>query len=171
MDRSSNVPVVIRRIAAADHDDLVSFYAGLSDESRRTRFLGASRGIGSTQSAWFCSPDHAHREGFVAVVGDGSANERIVGHICVEPDGSSAAEVAVAVAEECQGQGIGRRLVEAAVAWARAEGLRVLTASMLASNAPIQRLLTSLRLPCLTTPVGGGIVEIRIDLGRVRAAA
>ena len=155
----------------ADHDGLEVFYAGLSDESRRTRFLGWSRGIGSSQSTWFCSPDHEHREGFVAVVDGGTAGERIVGHVCIEPDDPSSAEVAIAVAEAYQGRGIGTALVEAAVAWARSEGIRILTATMLASNAPIQRLLTGLPLRCATTPLGCGIVEIRIDLENARAAA
>jgi acetyltransferase len=162
--------VRLRPIEAADTRGLLAFYAGLSEESRRTRFFAPTTGIGSGQSTWFCTPDHAHREGFVAVTGSGSA-EQIVGHVCVEPDGPAAAEVAIAVADGFQGQGIGRRLVDAAVAWARADGIRVLTASMLAGNPSIQRLLTGLRLPCLTTPVGCGVIEIRIDLGDTRTDA
>ncbi|HLO35578.1 MAG TPA: GNAT family N-acetyltransferase [Candidatus Deferrimicrobium sp.] len=163
--------VRIRRITPADHDGLQAFYAGLSDESRRTRFLGPTIGIGTNQSSYFCSPDHAHREGFVAVLETAAGPERIVGHVCVEPDGSETAEVAVAVADELQGQGIGRRLVDAAVDWARRDGFRSLNATMLADNPAIQRLLTGLGLPSVATPVGAGVIEVRIDLGVVRSAA
>ncbi len=91
--------------------------------------------------------------------------ERIVGHVCVEPDGPSCAEVAVAVADEFQGHGVGRSLVEAAVTWARQDGYDTLVATMLAGNPAIQRLLTGLDLPARTSAIGAGTIEIRIDLG------
>ena len=150
----------------ADHDRLQAFYAGLSEESRRTRFLGPTNGIGDRQSTYFCCPDHAHREGFVATMGPADGPDRIVGHVCIEPDGPDTAEVAVAVADELQGHGIGRRLVDAAVYWARSDGFRTLTATMLAGNPAIQRLLTGLGLPSTAVAIGAGVVEVRIDLGR-----
>lgn len=161
----------IRRITPHDHDGLQTFYAGLSDESRRTRFLGPTNGIGTNQSTYFCTPDHAHREGFVAVTGPAARPERIVGHVCIEPDGPTTAEVAVAVADELQNHGIGRKLVDAAVDWARRDGFRTLTATMLAGNPAIQRLLTGLGLPNVAVPLGAGVIEVRIDLGVVRSAA
>lgn len=163
--------VRIRRIRPADHDGLRDFYAGLSDESRRTRFLGATSGIGENQSTYFCTPDHAHREGFVAVIGPVGGRGRIVGHVCIEPANDSSAEVAVAVADAFQRQGIGRRLVDAAVAWARLDGIRTLVATMLGGNPAIQRLLTGLGLPTVAVPIGAGIIEVRIDLGVAHSAA
>ena len=163
--------VRIRRIAPGDHDSLRAFYASLSNESRRTRFLGSMSGIGDTQSTWFCCPDHAHREGFVATVKGPGQPDRIVGHVCIEPDGPTTAEVAVAVADELQARGVGRRLVGAAVEWARRDGFRTLTATMLANNPAIQRLLTSLGLPATARAVGAGIVEVAIDLGVADSAA
>lgn len=161
----------IRAIDPTDHLALQAFYAALSDESRRTRFLGPSRGIGSGQSAYFCTPDHDHREGFVALMGPGDRTDRIVGHVCVEPDGPNAAEIAIAVADDVQHRGIGRQLTEAAVEWARREGLAMLTATMLADNPAIQRLLSSLGLPSVATPIGAGVVEIRILLPEVPPVA
>jgi GNAT superfamily N-acetyltransferase len=169
---TSSVPTSrIRRIGPADHDRLRAFYADLSDESRRTRFLGATSGIGDEQSDWFCCPDHSHREGFVATIDQTATADRFVGHACIEPDGPSSAEIAVAVAEDARGQGIGRALVEAAVAWARRDGFVTLTATMLAANPPIQRLLTSLDLATTARSIGAGVIEIRIDLGPGRSAA
>lgn len=157
--------VRVRAIDPADQAALQSFYAGLSEESRRTRFFGPTTGIGAPQSSWFCTPDHDHREGFVAVEASATGPDRLVGHVCLEPDGPGSAEVAVAVADDLRGRGIGRRLVERAVAWARMEGLEVLTATMLAGNPAIQRLLTNLGLPSTSRPIGAGVVEIRLDLG------
>jgi GNAT superfamily N-acetyltransferase len=162
----------IRPIRPADQNALRAFYASLSPESRWTRFLGPTSGIGTGQSADFCHPDHTHREGFVAVAGPARRPDRIVGHVCVEPDGNRTSEIAVAVADDLQGRGIGRRLVEAAVSWARIDGIDALTATMLAGNPAIQRLLAGLGLPSTSRPTGAGVVQMRIDLRRgVQAAA
>ena len=167
----SNEVVLIRRIEPGDQANLQAFYAGLSEDSRRTRFFGLTAGIGAPQSSWFCTPDHDHREGFVAIVPSLSGPARLVGHVCIEPDGPGSAEVAVAVADALSGRGIGRRLVERAVVWARRDGLEQLTATMLAGNPAIQRLLIDLGLPSSSRPIGVGVVEIRLDLGSgVRSA-
>jgi GNAT superfamily N-acetyltransferase len=150
----------IRPIRPTDEAALRAFYAGLSEESRRTRFLGPAAGIGRGQSAYFCTPDHAHREGFVA-----SAGGRIVGHVCVEPEGPSCAEIAVAVADELQGRGLGRALVGAAVDWARRDGYETLCATMLGGNPAIQRLLSGLGIPSTTTTTGAGTIEMRMAIG------
>lgn len=163
-------PIRIRPIQPTDHDALRAFYAGLSDESRRTRFFAVTSGIGDRQSTWFCTPDHAHREGFVAVAGRGRGR-RLVGHVCVEPVDESTAEIAIAVADDVQGHGVGRRLTAAAVAAARADGYTRLVATMLAGNPAIQRLLHGIGLPIRSRPHGAGIVEATIELRGLRRAA
>ncbi len=164
--------IVVRPIAPADHDALRAFYAGLSEESRRSRFFAVTAGIGDRQSTWFCSPDHAHREGLVAVTGrrPGRPN-RIVGHVCLEPIDGTTAEIAVAVDDGFQGCGIGRMLVDAAVTAARADGYERLVATMLAGNPAIQRLLLGLGLPAKARAIGAGVVEATIELGRLRRVA
>ena len=101
----------------------------------------------------------------MAVVDGGpESQERIVGHLWVEPDGADTAEVAIAVADEFQHRGIGRRLMAAGAAWARRERIVRLTATTLASNAPIHRLLMGLGAPTRLRYVGGGVAEITFDL-------
>lgn len=101
----------------------------------------------------------------------GANGERIVGHLCLEPNGADAAEVAIAVADEFQHHGIGRRLLMAGAAWARGEHLTRLTAAMLAGNAPIHRLLAGLGLPTRTAYAGAGVSEVTIDLVAQSVAA
>jgi acetyltransferase len=161
----------IRPIGPADIDGLERFYAELSAEERRTRFLQVGARLSDAQAVSFCSPDHAHRDGFVAVVTEGRGHERIVGHLCLEPDGLATAEVAVAVAGEFQGYGVGRRLLAAGMAWAQHQGIRWLTATMYVDNAPIQRLLRGLGRPTIDRPLGGGVSEVRIDISEERIAA
>jgi acetyltransferase len=160
----------IRPIEPGDDDRLQAFYAGLSDESRRTRFFAPTPGIGHGQSTWFCTPDHTHREGLVAVAGQG-LGERIVGHACVEPIDERTAEIAVAVADAFQGRGIGHRLAIAATDAARADGYTRLVATMLAGNPAIQRLLHGLGLPASSRPIGAGVIQATIELGELSRAA
>jgi GNAT superfamily N-acetyltransferase len=158
-------PVRVREIHPTDALTLERFYAALSPESRRTRFFSVGSALSHGQALSFCTTDHDHREGFVAVVDGGPEGpERIVGHLCVEPNGANTAEVAIAVADEFQHRGIGRRLMAAGAAWARRERIARLTATMLVSNAPIHRLLIGLGVPTRLRYVGGGIAEITIDL-------
>jgi acetyltransferase len=163
--------VVVRPVAPWDTRELERFYAALSPDSRRRRFFAVVPGLNHAASVTFCTVDHRQREGFVAVaVVDGL--ERVVGHVCIEPDGAASAEVAVVVADDWQRRGIGRRLVRAAVEWASAVGVRRLTAAMLPGNTAIRQLLVGLDLPFDTSRDGPEVQEvaIRIDPPSLAAA-
>jgi acetyltransferase len=172
MTRGHVGPTVrIRRIRGTDTNALERFYTELSVDSRVTRFLGVTPPLDHDHTQAFCTTDHKHREGFVAVVRDGDGSERVVGHLCLEPDDADSAEIAVAVADEFQGRGIGRGLVQAAVAWARRTGLRRLDATAFATNSRIIRLLRGLGLPVRLDWRGGSTCEMSIEVGAHSAAA
>ena len=164
--------VRIRAIRPTDATELERFYTELSPDSRRTRFFTVAPRLSHVQAVSFCTTDHDHREGFVAVLDrDQSVAERIVGHLCLEPyedpaggDIAGAAEVAIAVADEFQHRGIGRRLLAAGTEWARRERIGRLTATTLEGNAPIHRLLGGLAGRVRERPIEAGLSEITIDL-------
>jgi len=158
----------IRSIEPGDAAALERFYEGLSEDSRRLRFFATTCGLTHVQATEFCSADHSHREGFVAVVSD---PERIVGHLCLEPSGDGCAEMAIAVADEVQGVGIGTRLMRAAISWAQDAGVATLTASMLTSNAGIHRLVASLGMPTRIRPSGIDTSVVDIVVPAVPAVA
>jgi GNAT superfamily N-acetyltransferase len=158
--RSVSAPprgVRIRRTRTADASELRRFYAALSDESRRRRFLGFVRELSETQADRFC------RHGFVATVPAGYS-EQIVGHLSLEPIEPHVEEVAVAVADEWQHQGIGRALYAAALRSAAARGVRRLEAMMYAYNTPIRRLLTGAGRPYRISSDELGTLNLTIDL-------
>jgi GNAT superfamily N-acetyltransferase len=158
--------VTVRLIDASDREELARFYAALSPESRRRRFLGVSSGIPDRSCRSLCTPDHKHEEGFVAVSrSDGPDDGRIVGHLCLVRAESSSVELAVAVSEDQQGHGIGRRLFVAALDWADEHHIASLTASAFADNARVLRLLSSAPLGARLHDVGAGVVEIEIPIG------
>jgi GNAT superfamily N-acetyltransferase len=163
--------IIVRRVCPSDVAALASFYAALSNESRRQRFMASGRGIADQRTRSFCSPDRTHEEGFVAVKRDGRGDDdRIVGHLCLAVAGPRSVEVGVAVADALQGRRIGRRLFEEALRWALGHDIDQLVATAFADNWRVLRLLTSAPYPADITDAGSGLVEVTIPL-RTRGPA
>jgi acetyltransferase len=116
--------VAIRAIDPADADGLRAFYRTLSPRSRFARFLGFVTGISDATVRRFTKVDHAVSEGLVAVLHEqGPADGAIVGHLCLEPDGAGSNELAIAIADEIRGLGIGKAMVQRAVESAGRRGI------------------------------------------------
>lgn len=159
--------VRIRPIGPGDGAALERFYEGLSPDSRWARFFGGTSGLSHDQSAFFCSPDHRHREGFVAELPAAElGSSQVVGHLCLEPDGAGTAEFAIAVVDAFQGRGIGRRLMKAGLEWATREGISTVTATMLEGNVGIRRLVAAMGLPVSFRALGSNVLAMTIDLRR-----
>jgi GNAT superfamily N-acetyltransferase len=157
----------VRRVAPGDAAELERFYACLSADSRVLRFHGASRGIGHAQAQDFAAADHQRRDGFVAVAG-----ERIVGHLVLEPLGEETEEIAVAVDDRLQHQGVGTLLLVAAVASARLRGVRRLVAWVRSENGGMRHLLAASHYPLRVTWEGSvARYELAVPLLSARRAA
>lgn len=158
--------VSIRPIEAIDAAGLSAFYAALSPESRRRRFLGSGVGLSEAQASRMAQVDHRSADGYVAVLHEaGPSDGEIVGHVCLEPCGDGMDEVAVAVADRVQDRGIGRRLVREAVVSARRRGLRGLHASLFHENTAMRRLLLGTGVPVTRTGRDGAVLEVALPLG------
>jgi GNAT superfamily N-acetyltransferase len=151
--------VSIRPIERADASALSDFYARLSPESRRRRFLGGSSPGPKLIATLAGDP------GVVAVVLEsGPGDGAIVAHASVQPDGHHGAEIAFAVADGFQGHGLGRRLVNRAVRLARELGADRASATILAGNASMRHLLTRAGLPLRDDCLEAGTEELVLDL-------
>jgi Rrf2 family protein len=159
--------IAVRRVRPSDKPALLDFYAGLSPDTSYARFLGFTRGMGEERARSFCTPDHMHDAGFVALakVADGAGKrEELVGHLCLEPAGPHRLELAIAVADSHQGRGIGRQLMVAALTWAQSRGVEAIIATAFADNFRVLRLLTSAPFPVQVTSADGGVVDVVIPL-------
>lgn len=141
----------------------MEFYALLSDASRYARFLGYSHGLSDGTAGTFCLPDHEHSEGFVALSRRDSG-QVVVGHLCLEPAGQGRLEVALAVSDAFQGQGIGRRLLRLAIDWAIVHSYEQIVASAFAHNSRLLRLLSSDRYPSRIDAADSGVVNVIVTL-------
>ncbi|MEO5987038.1 MAG: GNAT family N-acetyltransferase [Candidatus Limnocylindria bacterium] len=157
IDRERTISV--RLLERSDAPNLSDFYASLSPESRRRRFLGHVARDDRALADRFTG--HAG-EGLVAILAESSPRDGlIVAHATVQRDGPGEAEIALAVADEFQGMGIGGRLMEAATKHARQLGMHRLNALMYADNTPMRRLLRATG-PVLSDEIDAGIEEMSV---------
>lgn len=154
---------LIRPIAVDDGPALAAFYTALSPDSRRTRFFGACRSITELQARRFARARERGAQGWVAI----DDEQRIVGHLCLEPvdlQRDRVEEIAVAVADDWQGHGLGHALLDAAISSARRRGIIAIEATMLTGNHPIHALLEHSGLPWTCRALEPGVESIRLEL-------
>src|SRR3954465_766324 len=128
--------VEIRALRRDDRAGLVAAVGRASAQSLFRRFFAAKRGFTEQEIAFFMNIDFINHVALVAVV-DEDGRPVIVGgarYIVGQP---RTAEVAFAVVDEHQGQGIGAALMRHLAAIARRSGLNELIAEVLPENVPM----------------------------------
>jgi len=129
--------IVLRPIEPSDREALREGFERLSPASRYRRFFTPMPQLGARDLDYLTDVDHHDHEAIIAVAPDG----RIVGVARFVRTGADEAEPAIVVADDCQGQGLGGRLLDALVTRARQEGVVCFRAPVLADNhAAIQAL-------------------------------
>jgi GNAT superfamily N-acetyltransferase len=155
-------PVEIRALKPEDRDSFLAAVDGIGAESLRRRFFGARRSFSESEVAYFVNVDFVGQVALVAVVED-DGRPTIVGgarYVVVQP---GKAEIAFAVVDRYQGQGVGAALMRHLAAVARGAGLRELVAEVLAENTSMLKVITKSGLP-LRTERGSGTIEITLQL-------
>jgi GNAT superfamily N-acetyltransferase len=140
--------VRIRPLTHADRGALAAAFARLSDDTRRRRFGALASQLGEHDLDRLTQIDHHDHEALLAIA---PGTERIVGvaRYVALPDDLGSAEVAVAVDDDWQGLGIGRRLMGELTERARAEGITRLLAHVAPDNRRVVDWVTR----------AGGVVE------------
>lgn len=126
--------VLIRPIGHLDKAAERTFIEGLSDKSRRFRFLGAMRSPSEAMLERLTNIDFVHDVAFAAVVSE-DAHERIVGISRYSTDAAGhSCECAVTVSDEWQEQGLGTVLMKHLIEVARARGIHTMHSIDAAQN-------------------------------------
>jgi RimJ/RimL family protein N-acetyltransferase len=152
----------IRPIGRDDVDRLVGLFAMLSPESRYRRFLSPKPCLAPRELAYLTDLDYVDHDALAAV---DSARDSIVGvaRYARDPSRPSAAHIAVVVADELQGAGIGSMLAGLVVQRASENGYELLVATTLWDNRPARALLR--RLDFRACGSDHGVVELELSLG------
>jgi nucleotide-binding universal stress UspA family protein len=153
--------VVLRPIEPDDKDALAAGHERLSPESRYRRYLSPMPQLSPAMLRYLTEVDHHDHEAIVAV--DPGSDEVIaVARFVRSKEDPETAEAAVTVADDRQGQGLGRELLDALADRAKEEGVRHFTALVLADNPASIRLLESLGASEISRQ--GEYVELNIEL-------
>lgn len=137
-------PCRIRPIGADDRHLIRACFARLSPESRRLRFFGAKPALSENDLAFLTGADGFDHLALGAIELNARGDEvALLGvarciRLGTDPD---TGELALAVADQAQGQGIGRRLLAALVDDARAQGMRRFRCEVLAANTGMRALI------------------------------
>jgi acetyltransferase len=133
----------LRLTRPSDVPRVRAFLEGLSDETRRLRFFVPMPGITANTVRHFTFYDPRERL-VVAALAAVDGREEIVGLVDVSLHETGLGELGLVVADDLQGVGIGRLLIEAAASLALQRGATHLKAECLDDNTAMLHLLRSL---------------------------
>jgi GNAT superfamily N-acetyltransferase len=158
-------PVLIRPIRADDKRMLTDGLRRLSDESVQRRFLTPKRSFSRAELRYLTEVDGRDHVALVAEHPSGPVRRLIaVGRFVRLAEDPHAAEVAITVADDWQGRGLGSMLSEQLASEARRLGIRRFTATMAADNVPAHRLMARLTDHLEQHHVGSGVDELVLDI-------
>jgi RimJ/RimL family protein N-acetyltransferase len=126
-------PIRIRALSRADRHGMLGALDRMSDESIRRRFFGLKRRFSEDEVAYYTDVDFTNHVALVGVLEE-DGHAVIIGgarYIVSQP---GAAEVAFAVDDAHQGQGIGALLMKHLAGIAHRAGLQELYAEVLPNN-------------------------------------
>jgi RimJ/RimL family protein N-acetyltransferase len=132
--------VLIRPVQSADAPLLADGFARLSAKSRRMRFLAAKPELSAAELRYLTDVDHHDHEAVGALSHLDGRGVGIARYIR-RADDPQAAEIAITIADDWQGRGLGTALLSRLSDRARQEGICRLSALVSADNAAIRRLL------------------------------
>ena len=162
-DRSQ---VLIRPVRSTDAALIAEAFARLSERSRRMRFLGKKDELAPAELHYYANVDHHDHEALGAL---DPADGRLAGvaRYVRDADDPQAAEIALTIADDWQGRGLGTELLARLSDRAREEGIRRFTAVMASENVPMGMLLGS--VGAVQTGRNFGTLEYEIALERPEA--
>jgi RimJ/RimL family protein N-acetyltransferase len=155
--------VLVRPVRATDALLLAEGFARLSERSRRMRFLGKKEELSASELRYYTGVDHHDHEALVALDPADGCGAGVARYVR-DADDPQAAEIAVTIADDWQGRGLGTELLARLSHRARQEGICRFTAVVSYDNVPMGMLLRS--VGAVETDRSFGTVEYEIALVR-----
>jgi RimJ/RimL family protein N-acetyltransferase len=132
--------ISVERLRGGDRTPILEVFSGMSERSRRLRFHGPKPRLREAEVERFVDVGCCGREAVAAtdlVTGAAVGTARFVR----DDDDPRSAEVAFEVVDDCQGRGVGGRLVDELSALARRQGIQRFHAAVIPGNEPALALL------------------------------
>jgi len=155
--------VLLRPIRPDDESLYPRFFERMSPEDVRMRFFTARPDLSHKFLARMTQVDYAREMAFIAVSAVG--NELFgIARLIAEPD-YVRAEFAILVRSDLKGKGLGWRLMQHLIAYARAEGLQEIYGQVLATNATMLKMCAELGFEIEAPAEDIGVRRVRLVLG------
>lgn len=154
--------VVIRPIRPEDEAEERRFFAGLSSEAKRMRFMKAVHAVSDKLIRSFAHVDYDSEMAFVCEAKAEGGGPQIVGEAryAAMPAGSRNCEFAIVIADTWHKTGIAGLLMAELIAAARARGYETMEGLALRENADERRFAKALGFE--ETPSGEGLGTVRV---------
>ena len=153
--------VLIRQVRGTDAPLLADGFARLSARSRQLRFLTSKNTLSAAELRYYTEVDHHDHEALGALSPADGRGVGIARYVRDTAD-PQAAEIAVTIADDWQGRGLGTELLAQLSGRARQAGICRFTATVSADNVAMAALLW--RMGAELTGRGHGTVEYEIAL-------
>jgi len=152
----------IRALRPDDRDELLAAVKRIAGPSLYRRFFGVKRNFTETEIAFFLNIDFIDHVALVAVVDEGGQPTIVGGarYVVTEP---GKAELAFAVIDQCQNQGIGAALMRHLGMIARDAGLAELVAEVLPENLPMLKVFEKSGY-CSSMKREARVIHVRLQL-------
>lgn len=158
----------LRPLRPGDVDAEQRFFNGLSLDSRQQRFHFGLRELSPSLLQLLTDVDQRLHRAWVVEIGEAEAPRRPViadARFVHDAEQPAVAEFALAVADDWQGRGLGRRLMAHLVADARRQGLQRLFGDVLAENRRMLVLMRESGARLQPHPDGPQLVRAVVELG------
>jgi RimJ/RimL family protein N-acetyltransferase len=156
--------VFIREIRSSDKEMLARGLAALSDESRHKRFLGPKPSLSAAELRYLTEVDgHNHRALVAFRAGEEEQIIAVARYVRLADD-DAAAEAAITVCDEMQGNGLGSLLARMISDAARDHGVARITATIASDNRPALALMRQIDARLGGAPVGSSVTELVAQL-------
>jgi GNAT superfamily N-acetyltransferase len=146
----------IRALKPNDEAGMLAAVDRIGAQSLYRRFMGSKRGFSDKERAFFLNVDFVNHVALVAVIKEGDGASIVAGGRYIV-DTPGAAEVAFAVVDDYQGQGIGAILLRHLATLGRKAGLKEFTAEVLSNNTPMLKVFERSGLKVSSQRSGDGL--------------
>jgi acetyltransferase len=154
--------VRIRPIRPEDEALYREFFAHVSVEDQRLRFFTAAPDLSHRLLARLTQIDYAREMAFVAIA---KASGALLGvtRLLADPD-YTRGEYAILIRSDLKGHGLGWRLMQQLIAYARSEGLEVLYGFVLGANTTMLKMCAELGFHTAREPDDPGVHRVTLAL-------
>ena len=154
--------VLIRQVRGSDAPLLADGFARLSTRSRQMRFLTTKHTLSAAELRFFTEVDHHDHEAIGALSPADGHGVGIARYIR-DPGDPKMADIAVTIADDWQGRGLGTELLARLSGHARQAGICRFTATVAYGNAAMARLLRNMGAELAGYGPGAVDYEVALD--------